>query len=97
MKNRKNSDSEISDCSHKNVKQDSGFIVCQDCGLIMEDNLAFEDTVSTSEFYDDSQRDYERRIRAGNSKALQDPVIKEKYERIKTLERWFRDYESDLI
>ncbi|MFX1344619.1 MAG: hypothetical protein ACFFAI_05905, partial [Promethearchaeota archaeon] len=29
-------------------------------------------------------------------KALQDPVIREKYERIKTLEKWFRDYESDF-
>ena len=96
MKKKKKSDSEISICSHDNVKQDSGFVVCQDCGLIMEDKLTFEDTVSTSEFYDDSQRDYESRIRAGDSKALQDPVIKEKYERIKTLERWFRDYESDF-
>ena len=78
------------------MKQDSGFIVCQDCGLIMEDNVAFEDTVSTSDFFTDSQRDYERRIRVSDSKALQDPVIKEKYDRIKTLEKWFRDYESDF-
>jgi len=62
----------------------------------MEDNLAFEDTVSTSEFFNDSQRDYERKIKAGDVKALQDPVIKEKYERIKTLEKWFKDYESDF-
>lgn len=89
-------DSEISDCAHKNIKQDSGFIVCQDCGLIMEDKLAFEDTISTSEFFTESQRDYERRIRVSDSKALQDPIIKEKYERIKTLEKWFRDYESDF-
>ena len=78
------------------MKQDSGFIVCQDCGLIMEDNVAFEDTISTSDFFTDSQRDYERRIRVSDSKALQDPVIKEKYDRIKTLEKWFRDYESDF-
>jgi len=96
VKKKKKSDSEISKCSHRNVKQDSGFVVCQDCGLIMEDNLAFEDTVSTSEFFNDSQRDYERKIKAGDVKALQDPVIKEKYERIKTLEKWFRDYESDF-
>jgi hypothetical protein len=32
----------------------------------------------------------------GDSKALQDPIIKEKYNRIKTLEKWFRDYESDF-
>ncbi|MFX0038403.1 MAG: hypothetical protein ACFFCY_01935 [Promethearchaeota archaeon] len=96
MKNKEKSDSEIVKCSHKNIKQDSGFIVCQDCGLIMEDNVAFEDTVSTSDFFTDSQRDYERRIRVSDSKALQDPVIKEKYDRIKTLEKWFRDYESDF-
>ncbi|MFX1418815.1 MAG: hypothetical protein ACFE9N_07845 [Promethearchaeota archaeon] len=96
MKKKKSLETEIPDCSHKNTKQDSGFIVCQDCGLIMEEKLAFEDTSSTSEFYTDSQRDYERRIRVGDSKALQDPIIKEKYERIKTLEKWFRDYESDF-
>lgn len=96
MKKKKNSNSEIFTCSHKNVKQDSGFIVCQDCGLIMEDNLAFESSVSTSDFYTDSQRDYERGISKSDSKALQDPVIKEKYDRIKTLEKWFRDYKSDF-
>ena len=97
MNNKRKAETEITKCSHKNVKQDSGFIVCQDCGLIMEDNLAFEDTVSSSDFFTDSQRDYERRIRVSDSKALQDPVIKEKYDRIKTLEKWFRDYESDFI
>ncbi len=96
MNEKKNSNSEIFKCSHKNIKQDSGFIVCQDCGLIMEDNLAFESTASTSDLYTDSQRDYERSINISNSKALQDPVIKEKYDRIKTLEKWFRDYESDF-
>lgn len=88
-------DSEISECQHKNIKQDSGFIVCQDCGLIIE-GFAFEDTISTREFFTESQREYERRIKVSDSKALQDPVIKEKYERIKTLEKWFRDYESDF-
>ncbi|MFX1596870.1 MAG: hypothetical protein ACFFBK_12500, partial [Promethearchaeota archaeon] len=96
MNNKKNLKSEISECPHKNIKQDSGFIVCRDCGLIMEDNLAFESTASTSEYYTDSQRDYERRIRISDSKALQDPKVKEKYDRIKTLEKWFRDYESDF-
>ncbi|MFW9901358.1 MAG: hypothetical protein ACFFDY_08720 [Candidatus Thorarchaeota archaeon] len=96
MKKKKSSASEISECSHKNIKQESGFIVCQDCGLIMEDNLAFENTSTTSDFFTDSQRDYERRIRVSDSKALQDPAIKEKYDRIKTLEKWFRDYESEF-
>ncbi|MFX1363954.1 MAG: TFIIB-type zinc ribbon-containing protein [Promethearchaeota archaeon] len=96
MKKKANLDSEISVCSHQNVKKDSGFYVCQDCGLIMEDNLAFEETVPFSEYFTDSQREYERRIRIGDSKALQDPIIKEKYDRIKTLEKWFRDYKSDF-
>ncbi len=96
MKKKKQADSEIPSCPHKNIKQDSGFIVCLDCGLIMEENVAFENTVSTSDYFNDSQRDYERRIRISDSKALQDPIIKEKYERIKTLEKWFRDYESDF-
>ncbi|MFX1570224.1 MAG: hypothetical protein ACFFCV_17840 [Promethearchaeota archaeon] len=95
MKNKKNLAPEISECPHRNVKQDKGFVVCQDCGLIM-DGKTFENTSSTSDFFTDSQRDYERRIRISDSKALQDPVIKEKYERIKTLEKWFRDYESEF-
>ncbi|TET59013.1 MAG: TFIIB-type zinc ribbon-containing protein [Promethearchaeota archaeon] len=96
MKKKAKLDSEVAACSHKNIKKDSGFFVCQDCGLIMEESLAFEETVPTRDFFIDSQRDYERKIRVSNSKALQDPVIKEKYDRIKTLEKWFRDYESDF-
>ncbi len=96
MKKKLSSDSEILKCSHQNVKKDSGFYVCQDCGLIMENKLAFEDSAPSSGFFTDSQREYERSIRVGDSKALQDPIIKEKYSRIKTLEKWFRDYESDF-
>ncbi|MFW9828086.1 MAG: hypothetical protein ACFFEY_10865 [Candidatus Thorarchaeota archaeon] len=97
MTNNRESRKELStECPHKNIKQDSGFFVCQDCGLIMEDKVTFEDTSSSSEYFTDSQRDYERRIKVGDSKALQDPIIKERYERIKTLEKWFRDYESDF-
>lgn len=87
---------EISDCPHKNVKQEGGDIICQDCGLILEEKLVAENSSSFGEFYSDAQRDYERRIRISDSKALQDPVIKEKYDRIKTLEKWFRDYQSDF-
>lgn len=86
----------ISDCPHKNVKQEGGDIICQDCGLILEEKLVAENSSSFGEFYSDAQRDYERRIRISDSKALQDPVIKEKYDRIKTLEKWFRDYQSDF-
>ena len=87
---------ENSKCQHKNVKREGGDIICQDCGLILEEKLASEDIQTYGEYYSDSQRDYERRIRANDSKALQDPIIREKYERIKTLEKWFRDYESDF-
>lgn len=97
-------------CPHKNVKRGKGHYHCQDCGkklsikeyykfkkadeVSLEENLNFERPIS--EFYSDSQIDYERKIRVSDSKALQDPVIKEKYERLKTLEKWFRDYESDF-
>ena len=87
---------EISKCQHKNVKREGGDIICQDCGLILEEKLASEDKQTYGEYYSESQRDYERRIRVNDSKALQDPIIREKYERIKTLEKWFRDYESDF-
>jgi len=94
LKNRKENNPEISGCQHKNIKKDAGFYVCQDCGLILDENVVFEGNLYFSD--SDSQRDYERRIRISDSKALQDPIIKEKYERIKTLEKWFRDYESDF-
>ncbi|MHA2006842.1 MAG: hypothetical protein ACXABO_04285 [Promethearchaeota archaeon] len=96
MRSNRNLDSENSGCQHRNVKREGGDIVCQDCGLILEERLAAEDTKIYGELFSDSQRDYERRIRIGDSKALQDPLIKEKYERIKTLEKWFRDYQSDF-
>jgi hypothetical protein len=92
------------------MKRGKGHYHCQDCGKRFsikeyyklkklkespaEQNLTFEEP--TSDFYSDSQIDYERKIRVSDSKALQDPVIREKYERLKTLEKWFRDYESDF-
>lgn len=87
---------ETSKCQHKNMKQEGGDIVCQDCGLILEEKLASKDNQTYGDFYSETQRDYERRLRVNDSKALQDPIIREKYERIKTLEKWFRDYESDF-
>jgi len=95
LKNNKKTKPENSLCPHKNVKQEGGHIVCHDCGLILEEK-AFDKALPRNEFYTDSQRDYERRIRMNDLKALQDPKIREKYERIKTLEKWFRDYQSDF-
>ena len=96
MRSNKDIEMDTLECQHKNVKREGGELICQDCGLILEEKLASEDIQTYGEFYSDSQRDYERRIRLSDSKALQDPVIREKYERIKTLEKWFRDYESDF-
>lgn len=87
---------ENSTCLHKNVKQEGGELICQDCGLVLEEKLASEYIETYGDYYSDSQRDYERRIRISDSKALQDPAVREKYERIKTLEKWFRDYKSDF-
>ncbi|MFX1312701.1 MAG: hypothetical protein ACFFHD_08830 [Promethearchaeota archaeon] len=95
MKNNEKTKPDNKPCPHKNVKQEGGHIVCYDCGLVLEEK-AFDKALPRSEFNTDSQRDYERRIRRNDSKALQDPKVKEKYERIKTLEKWFRDYQSDF-
>ncbi|TFF90720.1 MAG: hypothetical protein EU548_01615, partial [Promethearchaeota archaeon] len=89
--------SEISECPHKNIKYEGGFAVCQDCGLILDENIEFgEDFSGASNFLSQSQRDYERRIKIEDRKATQDPIIKHKYQKIKTLEKWFRDYKSSF-
>jgi len=84
---------EISECAHENVKEEGGYIVCQDCGIVLKDDMAFEKTTTISE-YSDSQRDYERKIKIRDSRAKQDPKVKEQYEKIQTLEKWFRDSKS---
>ena len=82
------------ECTHKNINRESGFLVCQDCGLILDDNIAFE--MSTNGKYAESQQEYERNIRIRDSKALQDPTIKQQYDRISTLEKWYKDYETSF-
>ncbi|MHA1104525.1 MAG: hypothetical protein ACTSPN_02260 [Promethearchaeota archaeon] len=91
--NQHDTDSAI--CTHQNLKQDGPFIVCMDCGLIIDEGLEFE-TSSSSGYYSDSQLDYERKIRVSNSKAVQDPAIKKKFEKLKTLDIWFRDYHTSF-
>jgi transcription initiation factor TFIIIB Brf1 subunit/transcription initiation factor TFIIB len=94
--NERNKNSvETTECEHKNVRQEGGFFVCQDCGLIVEDQIAFERT-PTPEFYSDSQLEYERKIRIGDSKAIQDPETRKRYEQIKTLNKWFQDSQSSF-
>ncbi|MFX1385306.1 MAG: hypothetical protein ACFFBP_23060, partial [Promethearchaeota archaeon] len=81
---------EIQECLHKNTKVEAGFLVCQDCGIVLDGGMDFDKSSIISEF-SDSQRDYERGIRRRDSKATQDPKIKEQYNKILTLEKWFRD------
>lgn len=85
------------ECSHKNVKQEGGYLVCQDCGLILDENIEFDKESQHYDYYDQSQQDYERRIRVRDSRAKQNPKIKQKYEKIKTIDKWFKDYETSFI
>ncbi len=81
------------ECSHENTRLDGGYLVCQDCGIVLDDNVAFEKYNPTSEF-SETQRDYEISIRRKDSRATQDPKIKEQYNKILTLEKWFKDSKS---
>ena len=95
MKSNKKDSKKDRDCKHKNVRQEGGFFVCQDCGLIEKDQIAFERTPA-SVFFSDSQLEYERKIRVGDSRAIQDPETKKRYEQIKTLNKWFQDSQSNF-
>ncbi len=95
MKDKKKNGKELTACVHKNVKQERGYFVCQDCGIILEDYVAFESS-SRSDYFSDSRLEYERKIRTGNSKAIQDPKTKKRYDQINTLNKWFRDYQSNF-
>ena len=96
MKN-KNQDSSKNECKHEKVKRDSGYLVCEDCGLILDENVDFLEDIPFTDFkYNDSQLDYERGIRIRDSKATQNPVIKAKYEKLKTLQKWYASYETSF-
>jgi len=95
LNDKKKNGKELTACTHKNVKQESGYFVCQDCGIILEDYVAFE-TSSPSNYFSDSRLEYERKIRTSNSKAIQDPKTKKRYDQINTLKIWFRDYQSNF-
>lgn len=96
MNNPNQDNHEISKCEHKNVKRDSGFLVCQDCGIVLDENIDFVDNIPIDDHYKESQSDYERNIRVRDSKAKQDPLIKQQYDRIQTLEKWYRDYQTSF-
>ncbi|TKJ18416.1 MAG: hypothetical protein CEE42_16485 [Promethearchaeota archaeon Loki_b31] len=95
MNDNKKNGKELTACSHKNVKQERGYFVCQDCGIILEDYVAFE-TSTPSNYFSDSRLEYERKIRTSSSKAIQDPKTKKRYDQINTLNIWFRDYQSSF-
>ena len=90
MKNLSEENS-IKECPHKNVKADGGFIVCQDCGLTFDENLNFEVPINKQ-----SQLEYERHVKIKVMKSKQDPILKQKYDRLQMLEKWYRDYESSF-
>ena len=89
----KNSSDENSDyeCPHKNVKAEGGFIVCQDCGLTFDEDYNFE--VLTNK---QSQLDYERHVKIKEMKTRQNPILKQKFDKLKMLDRWYRDYETSF-
>ncbi len=95
MKNKKKKNNVNIECEHKNVKEEGGDLICQDCGLILDDKRPYKDS-SDSRFFSDSQLDYERRIRKNDSRAMRDPKIKQKYDKINTLNKWYRDYQSSF-
>ena len=94
MNNPQNSD--VSKCGHKNLKKSGGYIVCQDCGVVLDENIDFADDIPMDDRYKEAQLDYERNIKIKDSKAKQDPIIKQKYERLALLEKWYRDYETSF-
>ena len=66
MNKNVNHNSETSICTHQNLMQDGPYIVCKDCGLIVDEGLEFE-TSSSASFYSDSQQAYERKIRVSDA------------------------------
>lgn len=94
MNNPQNSD--VSKCGHKNLKKSGGYIVCQDCGVVLDENIDFANNVPLDDHYKETQLDYERNIKIRDSKAKQDPIIKQKYERLQILEKWYRDYQTSF-
>lgn len=78
------------------MKREAGFLVCQDCGIVLDENIDFVDSIGTDDHYKESQLDYERNIRIRDSKAKQDPLIKQQYDRLQTLEIWYRDYQASF-
>ena len=60
---------EDTECQHKNLRQEGGFFVCPDCGLIDKNQITFEQSPAP-DFYSDSQLEYERKIRVNDQKIM---------------------------
>jgi len=96
LKEKKQNNQEISNCPHKNVLRDGGFLVCQDCGEVFDEDVTFDKNISVPDYYNDTQRAYEKNIRIKDSIAKRDPVIKQKYDKIQVLDKWYRDYNTSF-
>ena len=84
-------------CPHKNLLRDKGHIVCKDCGLVLgEDITILKDNIQYSNELENQQRVYEYRIKKLDKAALQDPIIKQKYDRIKKLGKWYKDSKTSF-
>ena len=86
---------EPKECQHKHKIHEGGYVVCKECGMVLDD-LDFQDPDTASDYVSDTQRDYEKKLIINDSKAKQDPVIKEKYDKIQMLDKWFRDYKTSF-
>ncbi len=96
MQHEKKTDSDLVGCQHKDLEQTANYFVCKECGLIIDEDLAFEKNINLNKLYSEAQREYERKINSLDLKAKQDPKIAQKYNKIKTLEKWFRDYQTSF-
>lgn len=84
-------------CSHKNLVRERGHIICKDCGLILsEDITILKDNFPYSNELENRQRVYEYRIKKLDKAALQDPIIKLKYDKIKKLGKWYKDSKTSF-
>ncbi len=83
-------------CPHNNIGYEEGYLVCQDCGLVLSEEINFYKESSKGEYIFESQREYERNIKTQDSIAIQDPKVKEKYEKLQTIDKWFRDYRTSF-
>ena len=96
MQEGKKGNTEFVGCQHKDLQQTANYFVCKDCGLIIDEEMAFEKNINLGSLYSEAQREYERKISSLDQKAKQDPNIAHKYQKIKTLEKWFRDYQTSF-